>query len=239
LLEQIERSVLGEAVVDAKVIRLGLDLGLFYPDDKELAKARLRLPNRPVILFAANRAKSNPFKGWRTAYEVIQQLADEDPVTVICVGDHGRKERIGNVEVRYVGQVAEPASMADWYRAADRYLHTARADNSPLALMEAQACGTPGIACAVGGIPELVVSAGGEGTVDPRHQTHVGKATGFIATSGTPSALAAVIRILLAEVDLRGVMSANAAAFAKRMFSIARYVRETLDWYETICNDAA
>ena len=47
-------------------------------------------------------------------------------------------------------------TVAPYYQAADVYLHAAKADNFPRAVLEALCCGTPVVATAVGGIPEQV-----------------------------------------------------------------------------------
>jgi len=44
------------------------------------------------------------------------------------------------------------------YRAADLYVHPARVENAPCTIQESLACGTPVLAFAVGGIPEMVIS---------------------------------------------------------------------------------
>ena len=55
-------------------------------------------------------------------------------------------------EVKFLGKVAGAARLLPSY---DAYLHTAKIENLPIALIEAMSCGLPVFACPVGGIPEL------------------------------------------------------------------------------------
>lgn len=231
LLEQAARSILQPALLGSKVIRLGVDRSVFRPGDRAAARRQLDLPlNTPIALFAAHRARSNPFKGWPTVHEAIAGVGRA--VIAVCVGDQGPTERIGTAEIRYAGHQPEPETMALWYQAADLYLHGARADNSPLTVLEALACGTPVISTASGGIPELVqaleqagTAAGGYARFGPD------EATGILVEVGNSAEMADAIRLLLEDTVLRRRLGANAASDAARRFDFERYVAETQNWY--------
>ncbi len=232
LLEQTTRSILQPALAGSRVIRLGVDRGVFRPGDRAEARRRLNLPaHTPMLLFAAHRARSNPFKGWPTVHEAI--AGAEREVIAVCVGDEGPTERIGAAEIRYAGHQPEPERMAPWYQAADLYLHGARADNSPLTVLEALACGTPVISTASGGIPELVRALEQAGTSSGGHARFgPDGATGILVEVGNAAEMATAIRLLLEDTALRRRLGANAASDAAQRFDFERYVAETQDWYQ-------
>ena len=57
-----------------------------------------------------------------------------------------------------MGNVSSDEEMALAYQAADLYVHPARMENAPCQIQESLACGTPVVAFAVGGIPEMIQS---------------------------------------------------------------------------------
>jgi glycosyltransferase involved in cell wall biosynthesis len=113
--------------------------------------------------------------------------------------------------------LADPAALADCYRAADVFIHTARAEAFGKTVTEAMACGTPVVASAVGGIPEQLL--------DGR--------TGFLAPPGDGRALAEAALRLLRDAGLRADLGAQAARQGAR-FSLEQQVDAFLGWYAEI-----
>ncbi|GAB3687865.1 hypothetical protein GCM10028857_21420 [Salinarchaeum chitinilyticum] len=88
----------------------------------------------------------------RKGAETIRKVADELPSDIrwYVVGDGPMREELSSVDrVRAVGRVPHDR-IADYYRAADLYVHPSLHDGLPNVLLEATACGTPSIARDVG-----------------------------------------------------------------------------------------
>jgi glycosyltransferase involved in cell wall biosynthesis len=120
--------------------------------------------------------------------------------------------------VRFVEYQTDPRAVARYYQAADVYVHAARADTFPNTILEAQACGTPVVATAVGGIPEQID--------DGR--------TGLLVPPGDAAALAERIARLLGDNDLRARLGEQAAADARDRFDLNRQADTYLDWYRDL-----
>jgi glycosyltransferase involved in cell wall biosynthesis len=221
LMDKVEQSMLGRGMVDGRVIPNGIDLDTFKPGDRLAARARLGVdPDVAMVLFAANATRSNPFKDFRTLEIAVELLGGrlERPVEFLCIGEAGEAERFGRASVRYLPWVNAPTEMADWYRAADVYMHAARADTFPNTIIEALACGTPVVATAVGGIAEQV---------DDRR-------TGRLVPKQDPAALAAAAAELLNDAEAIGRMGAAAADDARARFGKARMAGDYVSWFEEI-----
>ncbi|HVS85858.1 MAG TPA: glycosyltransferase [Gaiellaceae bacterium] len=214
LMDKVERSMLAPGVVESRVIPYGIDVELFRPGDRAEARDELGLPSdRPIVMFAANGLRANPFKDLallRSALEAVSQ----EPLLLLAVGEEGPAERHGEAELRFVGR-RDPATMAALYRAADVYAHPSRADTFPVVVLEAMACGTPVVATAVGGIPEQV--ADGE--------------TGLLAPPGDARAFADALRSLIADRSRREALGVAGAERAARRYALATMVDAYLDWY--------
>jgi glycosyltransferase involved in cell wall biosynthesis len=135
-------------------------------------------------------------------------------------------------EVRRFPYTSSPAAMARYYQAADCYVHCARIDTFPTAILEALACGTPVVASAVGGIPEQIRP------IDPasiRSQSSaIETATGVLVPSGDAPALADAIVTLLADGPGPHRIGRNAADDARVRFDVGQQIDGYLSWYRTI-----
>jgi glycosyltransferase involved in cell wall biosynthesis len=209
LLERARRSALAPALVSACVIPNGVDLEMFSPGDRDEARARLGLSREAhVLVFAAQGARTNPYKDFstlRAALEVIG-AATGPSVVAVALGESAEDERLGRVLLRSEAFV-ERERVAAFLRAADVYVHATRADNHPLAVLEALACGTPVVSAHVGGIGEQLRGD-----------------TGLLVEPEDPAALAAAVSELLADDERRQRMGAAAAADAGARFGLESQV---------------
>ena len=138
-------------------------------------------------------------KALDVAFDALRETPE---TTLLLLGDGPDRERLerGAVErglggtVRFLG----PGSRDDvlrLFRAADAVLLPSAWENMPHAVLEALAVGTPVIATAVGGVPEVVNDA----------------VNGLLVPPGDAGALAAAIRRLVAEPGLHDRLAAAAA----------------------------
>ena len=216
LLERAQRSMLAPAIASARVIPNGVDLELFSPGDCDEARARVGLPHHAnVVVFAAQGAQTNPYKDFATLRAALELL--DVPVVAVALGEGGAEEHVGVARL-CSEPFAERERVAAFLRAADLYVHATRADNHPLAVLEALACGTPVVAPPVGGIPEQLRPE-----------------TGVLVEPWDAPALAAAIEELLADDERRARMGVAAAADARARFSLDRQVDAYLDLYSDLC----
>ena len=97
--------------------------------------------------------------------------------------------------VRILGQVSA-AALPELYAAADLYVWPACSEAYGMAMLEAQAAGTPVVAGAEGGVPDIIAP----------------DETGLLVTPRDPAALAAAVAALLAAPGRRRALGRAAAA---------------------------
>jgi glycosyltransferase involved in cell wall biosynthesis len=213
LMDIADRSML--TAVQKRVIPYGIDLDVFHP-----AESPLDFPH-PVILFVGSRASKNPYKDTDTIMEAVRRI--QQAVTFVNLGSEAADEQLTE-HVRLVGvpYQTDAGKIAQYYQAADVFIHAANADNFPLTVLESLACGTPVVATAVGGIPEQLTPQ-----------------TGILTPPRDPAAMAQAITELLNDDERRRRMGQHAAEDARQRFDINRYVQDYLDWYEEILHDMA
>jgi len=221
LMNKVNESVLAPGVRESRIIPYGVDLSVFRPHDRIAARKDLGLPEKShIILFAANRIKKNIWKDYDTMRAAIARVAIElkdQPVTFVALGEDAPAEQLGTAEMRFYPFRSDINDVARFYQAANLYLHGARIDTFPNAVLEALACGTPVVATAVGGIPEQID--------DGR--------TGFLVPPVDVCAMASrIVQALDADTNQR--MSAAAAQEASVRFSLDRHVEDHLKWYKEI-----
>lgn len=232
LLERAHQSLLGPAIAGSRVIPNGVDLAIFKPGDRAEARAALGLPHdADILLFAAYGGTKNPFKDGPALEEAVARIgghARSRSTVFISLGEVGPSRRVGHAELRRAAHQADPRVVAEYYRAADLYIHAARADTFPTSIIEAMACGTPVVATAVGGIVEQVSS------LDGAWGDAIHAVDGILVPPGSGEALARASLTLLDRPVLRRELSWNAAERARRQFDLTRQAAAYLAWYDEI-----
>jgi D-inositol-3-phosphate glycosyltransferase len=149
----------------------GVDLTVFQPGPPAEARRRLGLPAEGTVVVFAGRVQ--PLKAPDLVLRAAAQLVRDDPalartLTLAFVGGPsgtGRADPDGLIELAQQLGLAglvrlEPPcpqrELADWYRAATVVMVPSYSESFGLVAVEAQACGTPVIAAAVGGLRTAV-----------------------------------------------------------------------------------
>ncbi len=241
LLDRARSSVLAPGVAGWRVIPNGVDVSRLSPGDRVAARARLGIPTEPfVLLFTANQARRSPFKDWETVAEAAERIASAvtgRPVLCLALGDDGPPRPLANGELRFEPYRSDRDDVAAFYRAADLYLHAAKADTFPTTVLEALASGLPVVATAVGGIPEQVGSLAGAPGAWSGEAVGRDTATGVLVAPGDAAGMAAAATSLLTDDALRAGLGANAVADARARFDVERQLDETIAWYRELIAD--
>ena len=181
------------------VLRNGVDLNLFSPLDKVEARKNLGLMNGNLLLSVGNLID---LKGHDIAIKALQyipgvnlaiigkgKLLDELKDLALRLGVHER--------VQFVGPVIQQ-SLSQWYSAADILVLCSSREGWANVLLESMSCGTPVIATAVGGTPEVVQS------------DHVGR----LMSARTPECLAQCVQEIFSDYPDRNQVRAYAELFS-------------------------
>jgi len=238
LMQKVERSLVCRGMVESRVVPNGVDLSVFFPAVRSSARAALELPqDAAIVLFTANRGQTNLWKDYETFRAAAARVGAKmrRHALFICLGGAAGAERLDGAELRFVAYQADAKTVAQFYQAADLYVHPARVDTFPCAVLEALACGTPVVATAVGGIPEqikgwqgLSAHCAGSNCFGPN------RTTGALVPLGDAEAMAQSVERILIDDPLRWQMSKNAAKDARERFDIERQADRYMEWYEEI-----
>jgi len=207
-----------DGVAELRVIPNGIDTTVFSPGSQSEARSVLGLsPEAFVIAFAAQSATTNPYKGFDTLAAALPRIAErlgERDIRLLAIGAEGDDTTLGGVRVHPVAFPSDPARLAQLYRAADLYVHPARAESFGLTVLEAMACGVAVVASDVGGIPEIIVDG----------------QTGVLVPVDDPGQLADATTVLATDSERRRSISAAGRARAAQ-FTLARQAEAYLAWY--------
>jgi glycosyltransferase involved in cell wall biosynthesis len=242
LMRKVEQSLLRPSIAETRVIPNGVDLAVFRPAGKRAARRALGISQDvAVVLFTAYQPQTNIYKDYKTLRAAMVRIAQsmQRDVLFLALGGEAATEHVGNVEVLSVPYQSDPKVVAEYYRAADLYVHASRIDTFPCSVLEALACGTPVVATEVGGIPEqikglrgMITASVASSRYDPNH------ATGVLVPAGDPELMAESIRRLLNDDPLRGQIAENASKDARYRFALEDQAQLYINWYEELIRDA-
>lgn len=142
--------------LSVSVIPNGIDIDIYRPMSKSSVRAKLGLPqDRFLLVYAAEMGTDNPFKGGTVIRQLAEMLPAQGNISLITIGD--RSAPMNNCHIPHP-PITDDKAMAELYASADMLIYPTQADNHPLVVLEAMACGLPVVASRVGGIPEIVTN---------------------------------------------------------------------------------
>jgi D-inositol-3-phosphate glycosyltransferase len=167
-------QLVGLYAADPDRVRLappGVDHRVFFPRARAEAKERLHLTGVRLVLFVGRlQAHKGPDVAVRTLAEAVSRAPSGDDLVLGIVGGpsgsgHGGEmarladlaARLGVADRVMFFPPQPQARLAEFYAAADALLLPSRSESFGLVALEAQACGTPVVAAAVGGLRYSVV----------------------------------------------------------------------------------
>ena len=215
------------------VVPPGVDLEHFAPGGgRREARVQLGLDKDSLILAFVGRIQ--PHKGPDVLISAAGEMVKHDPVIksklqILIIGgvSGGSGEELNRLQslARFLGiqdrvKFIPPASREElphWYRAADLVCVPSYSESFGLVALEAQACGTPVVAAAVGGL-RTAVADGFSGSLVDGHD---------------PRSWSAVLTRLLQEPQRRVALSMGALQHARR-FGWETTARGTIDIYDRL-----
>jgi glycosyltransferase involved in cell wall biosynthesis len=207
------------ADADVRVIHTGVDVSLYRPFDRRLARDLLGLPRdaRIVLAGADGFSLTGGAKGGAYLLDAITRLQGRIPGLHLTV--FGTSHKPEGIPCTALGRIGDERLLALAYAAADLFVSTTLEDNLPNTVLEALACGLP------------VVAFGIEGILDAVRDEH----TGFLSPPGDAEALAANIMRCLLDDERRCAMAANAREEALTRFNADLQGAEYAKLLEELC----
>jgi glycosyltransferase involved in cell wall biosynthesis len=206
---------LGAPAEKIRVLRNGVDLGMFRPLDRNALRHRLKLEGDVI----ASVGHLTERKGHHL---VIEALAGIKGATLMIAGAGEERaslealaQRLGVADrARFLGRIAHE-KLAEIYNAADVLALASSREGWPNVLLEAMACGTPAVASPVWGSGEIIRES----------------SAGALAKERTAAAMRDALVKVLGARPSRDATRAYAAGFSwdETSDALARLFKEVVD----------
>lgn len=191
------------------------------PGSADRLREALGIPAEALVLLSVGRfSPEKAHAGLLRAAAALKRRAGTPAFRLVMVGDGPERERLKALcrELELTDLVVFTGTTAGvpvYYSLADVFVLPSRSEGSPNALLEAMASGTPVVATAVGGVPEVVRSGD----------------TGLLVPANDVNALASGIAELLSDQELRRRLGRCGRDWVALHHSPQEYVRSVLELY--------
>ncbi len=220
------------------VVSPGVDLRTYKVNGgKKLSREKLKISQDQLMLLFVGRIQ--PHKGPEVLIRAVAEMVSHAPAlrsklrAVVMGGPSGNgsqePERLAGLarflNVSDIVQFVPPVpheELSDWYRAADLVTVPSYSESFGLVALEAQACGTPVVATAVGGLRAAVADG----------------ISGVLVDGHNPKAWSATLQRLLMEPQHRLLLSMGAVEHASH-FGWDTTARGILDVYDHVLSRGA
>ena len=187
----------------------------FVYDEKGGAELRRSwgVEDRPIILAAAMFRPGVKTQGLLWVIRACAELFRQGLQFALVIAGDGKEratlERFVSEQsrewVRFVGKIPRER-MARFYSAGDIFAFPGFRETLGMVFLEAQSCGLPVVACANGGIPEVVQDGN----------------TGILVPTNAFSAFVEAMRRLLTDTDFRRHMGKSASGYVRRKHDLVK-----------------
>ncbi len=202
------------------VIPNGLDLGLFYPEDKAAARQTLGFPqDKKVIMFGACDIRDRR-KGLHLLKQAMAKLSEthKDEYHVALFGGGSSITKFDGITTTGLGYINDKQKQRTVYSAADVMIVPSLEEPFGQTVTEAMACGTPVV---------TFKGIGPEDMVD-HHEN------GYVANYADPDDLAAGIEWVLSDEERLRSLSSNARTKVETTYDIKIIAEQYKKLYEEL-----
>lgn len=231
-------SLYGACPDNVHVVSPGVDLYKFTPGaGKKAARQKLEIPESANVITFVGRIQ--PHKGPELLIRAVSEMLTHSPsirsglLVNIVGGSSGASsseverllELVNWLAISDVIKFSKPVprqELPDWYRSADLVCVPSYSESFGLVALEAQACGTPVVASAVGGLRTAVADG----------------ISGVLVDGHDPRAWSSVLTRLLQEPQRRVLLAMGAVEHASH-FGWDTTARGTLDIYDQVLSEIA
>ncbi|MBV8884488.1 MAG: glycosyltransferase [Chroococcidiopsidaceae cyanobacterium CP_BM_RX_35] len=216
-----------------RIIPCGFDPSEFWQIDRALARMKLGLPPKELIILQLGRLV--PRKGVDTVIRGLARLLEHHITARLLIvgGESEEPDLCRTPEIGRLQAIAREEGIADWvtfvgcrcrealkyyYSAADVFVTTPWYEPFGITPVEAMACGTPVIGSNVGGIKSTVKD--GE--------------TGYLVPPNNPDAIAERIAYLFKNPQKQAQLGVSGVQRAKQLFTWQQVTSAVADLYEEV-----
>jgi len=202
-----------------RVIHYGVDIDIFKPIDKSLAKHALGIPPGVKTILFVSENINDPRKGFSLLVDAFGKMKQRDHVRLLSVGRNPPTLIAGLPSIHF-GMIQNERFLSLIYNTADVFVAPSVYEAFGQTALEAQSCGVPVVAFDTGGLKDIV-----------EHQK-----TGLLCDWKSVEGLAQAMDRLLNEDRLRLDYGKNARLMTETGFSMEKNAREYMGLYHQLIN---
>lgn len=203
------------------VIHNSVNSDVFKPLDKAETRTNLNLPLDTFIVLISSMDLESKYKGTIYALSALREF--NKSIFVLAVGkeNHQSIHITPCMDIKFTGIINNDELLAQYYAAADIFLFPTLADNLPNVVLETMACGTPSVAFATGGVPEMI-----------EHDK-----TGWLATPKDTRSLVDGIKVAMSDKNKLKSWGIDARAKALKEFNETILINKYLNLYNKVLSE--